>query len=149
MEGDLESRQLRLASGPADWRRSLVKAARPNGAQESEASPQPAGKVLPYDRFETDKWQVMDADVRFKGRRIEHGGTLPISDLSTHVILEQGDLRLQRLRLWGWPTARLPAAFILKGIKNRCRGRRVPAGAPPEAESADAKRGSDAEPSAK
>ena len=29
------------------------------------------------DRFETDKWDVMDADVRFKGRRIEHGSSLP------------------------------------------------------------------------
>ncbi len=47
-----------------------------------------AGKVLPYDRFETDKWDVMDGDVRFKGRRIEHGSSLPISDLSTHIILK-------------------------------------------------------------
>jgi uncharacterized protein involved in outer membrane biogenesis len=42
--------------------------------------------VLPYDRFETDKWNTMDADVRFKGKRIEHGSTLPISDLTTHII---------------------------------------------------------------
>ncbi len=31
----------------------------------------------------------MDADVRFKGRRIEHGGSLPdTSDLLTHIILK-------------------------------------------------------------
>lgn len=51
-------------------------------------------KVLPYDRSETDKWDVMDADVCFKGRRIEHGGSLPISDLSTHIILKNAELRL-------------------------------------------------------
>nr|VXZ91122.1 Uncharacterized protein involved in outer membrane biogenesis [Klebsiella pneumoniae] len=72
--------------------------------------------MLPADRFETDKWQVMDADVRFKGRRIEHGGTLPISDLSTHVILEDGDLRLQPVR-FGPPTGRLPAAYTCRAIK--------------------------------
>ena len=32
--------------------------------KKGEKSVQPAGKVLPYDRFETDKWDVMDADVR-------------------------------------------------------------------------------------
>ncbi|MFP1455537.1 AsmA family protein [Escherichia coli] len=48
--------------------------------------------------FETDKWDVMDADVRFKGRRIEHGSSLPISDLSTHIILKNADLRLQPLK---------------------------------------------------
>ncbi len=36
--------------------------------------------------------------MRFKGRRIEHGGTLPISDLTTHIILKRGDLRLQPVR---------------------------------------------------
>ncbi len=54
--------------------------------------------MLPYDRFETDKWDVMDADVRFKGRRIEHGSSLPIHDLSTHTVLKNADLRLQPLK---------------------------------------------------
>ncbi len=54
--------------------------------------------MLPYDRFETDKWDVMDADVRFKGRKIEHGSTLPLSNLSTHIILKNADLRLQPLK---------------------------------------------------
>lgn len=98
---------------------------------------------MPYDRFETDKWQVMDADVRFKGRRIEHGGTLPISDLSTHVILERGDLRLQPLRL-GLANGTIAGSIHLEGDKTAA-GDGEPAGAPPEAESADAKRGDDAE----
>jgi uncharacterized protein involved in outer membrane biogenesis len=77
--------------------------------------------VLPYDRFETDKWQVMDADVRFKGRRIEHGGTLPISDLSTHVILERGDLRLQPLRL-GLANGTIAGSIHLEGDKKPLQG---------------------------
>lgn len=84
LTGDLESKQLRLADlGP------LIGVDSGGGAKKSSSRKagdalQPAGKVLPADRFETDKWQVMDADVRFKGRRIEHGGTLPISDGDPH-----------------------------------------------------------------
>ncbi|WP_142429636.1 AsmA family protein, partial [Enterococcus faecalis] len=64
LEGDLESRQLRLADlGPLIGVDSGGKGSQTE-RRKGEASPQPAGKVLPYDRFETDKWQVMDADVR-------------------------------------------------------------------------------------
>ena len=79
--------------------------------------------MLPYDRFETDKWDVMDADVRFKGRKIEHGSTLPLSNLSTHIILKNADLRLQPLKfgMAGEPFHRIST----EGIKSRCReGRR-------------------------
>lgn len=63
----------------------------------------------------------MDADVRFKGRRIEHGGTLPISDLSTHVILERGDLRLQPLRL-GLANGTIAGSIHLEGDKKPLQG---------------------------
>ncbi|EPJ5802133.1 AsmA family protein [Klebsiella pneumoniae] len=79
------------------------------------------GVLLPADRFETDKWQVMDADVRFKGRRIEHGGTLPISDLSTHVILEDGDLRLQPVR-FGLANGSIAGSVHLQGDKKPLQG---------------------------
>ncbi|MBZ7123722.1 AsmA family protein [Klebsiella grimontii] len=121
LEGDLESRQLRLADlGPLIGVDSGGKGSKTE-QRKGESSPQPAGKVLPYDRFETDKWQVMDADVRFKGRRIEHGGTLPISDLSTHVILERGDLRLQPLRL-GLANGTIAGSIHLEGDKKPLQG---------------------------
>jgi uncharacterized protein involved in outer membrane biogenesis len=72
--------------------------------------------VLPYDRFETDKWNTMDADVRFKGKRIEHGSTLPISDLTTHIILQNADLKLQPLK-FGLAGGTISPIFALKGIK--------------------------------
>lgn len=124
LSGDMESKQLRLADlGPLIGVDS-GKGTKKSASRRAGDRPQPAGKVLPADRFETDKWQVMDADVRFKGRRIEHGGTLPISDLSTHVILEDGDLRLQPVR-FGPPTGRLPAAYTCRAIKSRCRVRPI------------------------
>ncbi|HEY4466966.1 MAG TPA: AsmA family protein [Klebsiella sp.] len=121
LEGDLESRLLRLADlGPLIGVDSGGKESQTK-RRKGEASTQPAGKVLPYDRFETDKWQVMDADVRFKGRRIEHGGTLPISDLSTHVILERSVLRLQQLRL-GLANGTIAGSIQLEGDKKPLQG---------------------------
>ena len=124
LEGDLESKQLRLADlGP------LIGVDSGKGAQQSkkseqakgEKTTQPAAQVLPYDRFETDKWDVMDADVRFKGGRIEHSGTLPLSNLSTHVILKNADLRLQPLK-FGMANGTISANIHLEGDKKPMRG---------------------------
>ncbi|RPH25009.1 AsmA family protein [Buttiauxella warmboldiae] len=125
LEGELESKQLRLADlGP------LIGVDSGKGAQQSKRSEQvkgekihqPADKVLPYDRFETDKWDVMDADVRFKGERIEHSGTLPLSNLSTHVILNNADLRLQPLK-FGMANGTISANIHLEGDKQPMQGR--------------------------
>lgn len=62
--------------------------------KKGEKSVQFAGKVLFYDRFEIDKWDVMDVDVRFKGRRIEYGSSLSISDFFIYIIFKNVDLRL-------------------------------------------------------
>ncbi|MGS3448354.1 AsmA family protein [Klebsiella electrica] len=121
LEGDVASQQLRLADlGPLIGVNAGTKAAA-SEQRKGTASPQPAGKVLPYDRFDTDKWQLMDADVRFKGGRIEHGGTLPISDLSTHVLLERGDLRLQPLR-FGLANGTIAGSVHLQGNKKPLQG---------------------------
>jgi uncharacterized protein involved in outer membrane biogenesis len=78
--------------------------------------------VLPYDRFETDKWNTMDADVRFKGKRIEHGSTLPISDLTTHIILQNADLKLQPLK-FGLAGGTISSNIRLEGDKKPMQGR--------------------------
>ena len=124
LEGELESKQLRLADlGP------LIGVDSGKGAQQGkqaeqakgEKTVQPSGKVLPYDRFETDKWDVMDADVRFKGGHIEHSGTLPLSNLTTHVILNNADLRLQPLK-FGMAGGTISANIHLQGNKKLIQG---------------------------
>ncbi|MBV4489673.1 AsmA family protein [Pseudomonas oryzicola] len=62
------------------------------------ASKQPQGKVLPVEEFRTERWRAMDADVTFAGKRIVHSAQLPFNDLSAHVILADGLLRLEPLR---------------------------------------------------
>ena len=58
----------------------------------------------------------MDADVRFKGRKIEHGSTLPLSNLSTHIILKNADLRLQPLK-FGMAGGTISSNIHLEGDK--------------------------------
>lgn len=118
LEGDMESKQLRLADlGPLIG----VDSGKGTKAQKVRKEAPPSGKVLPNDRFETDKWDVMDADVRFKGRRIEHGSSLPLSDLSTHIILKNADLQLKPLK-FGMAGGTISANIKLEGDKKPMRG---------------------------
>ena len=68
-------------------------------ARRGETQQQPDDKVLPVEPFDTTRWRSMDADVRFSGKRIARKGALPISDLSTHLVLSDGLLTLDPLAL--------------------------------------------------
>jgi uncharacterized protein involved in outer membrane biogenesis len=57
---------------------------------------QPDNKALPVEKFHTEKWKVLDADVRFKADRIVKDKNL-LSKLQTHLVLNDGVLTLQPL----------------------------------------------------
>lgn len=125
LEGELESRQLRMADlGP------LIGVNSGKGSEKTEqakkrrgdAATQPADRILPHDKFDSKSWSVMDADVRFSGKRIEHGSSLPLSDLSTHLILKNGDLRLDPLR-FGMAGGTINSTIHLEGDKTPLQGR--------------------------
>lgn len=125
LEGSLESKQLRMAdlgpligvnSGKGSDKTERAKAKR------GDASGQPADRVLPHDKFDTKNWDVMDADVRFSGKRIEHSTSLPLSDLSTHLTLKNGDLRLDPLR-FGMAGGSINSTIHLAGDKSPMQGR--------------------------
>ncbi|MBK0033078.1 AsmA family protein [Erwinia sp. S43] len=125
LEGELESRQLRMADlGPLIGVNSGKGSEKTEQAKKKrgEASTQPADRVLPHDKFDSKSWNVMDADVRFSGKRIEHGSSLPLSDLSTHVILKNGDLRLDPLR-FGMAGGTINSSIHLEGDKTPLQGR--------------------------
>ncbi|MBJ9974767.1 AsmA family protein [Pseudomonas sp. S75] len=86
------------------------------------ASKQPGDKVLPVEEFRTDRWQAMDADVTFDGKRIVHSEKLPFKDLSAHVVLENGLLRLVPLR-FGVAGGNLDANIRLDGSSVPMQGR--------------------------
>jgi len=83
--GEVESRQLLFKDlGPligADT--SDVK-----GKKEDAPPPPPSGQVLPVAQISTKAWGAMDADVKFKGRKIIRGENLPLDNIEAHVKLE-------------------------------------------------------------
>ncbi|MET1078543.1 MAG: AsmA family protein [Pseudomonas sp.] len=85
------------------------------------AERRPAGKVLPVTALNTERWQAMDADVQFTGKRIVHSEQLPFTDLYTHLLLDQGQLRLEPLR-FGVAGGRLEARIRLEGATTPLRG---------------------------
>lgn len=85
------------------------------------AASQPANKVLPVEQFRTERWRAMDADVRFTGKRIVHSEQLPISDLDTHVLLNDGVLSLEPLR-FGMAGGSLDAQVRLNGAVTPLQG---------------------------
>ncbi|MFS2221599.1 AsmA family protein [Pantoea sp. B65] len=124
LEGTLESEQLRMADlGPLIGVNSANGSARTEQARakRGDAASQPADRVLPHDKFDSKSWRQMDADVKFSGKRIEHSNSLPISDLVSHVVLNNGDLRLDPLR-FAMAGGTINAVVHLEGDKTPLRG---------------------------
>ncbi|EHK67180.1 AsmA family protein 1 [Achromobacter arsenitoxydans SY8] len=99
LTGKLSSKLLRMADlGP------LIGVPSGGGAQaatdkskDAPAKPK-GGKVLPTQAFRTDRWRDMDADVSLEAARIVHDSKLPLSNLSAHVVLQDGKLTVDPLR---------------------------------------------------
>ncbi|MES2757014.1 MAG: AsmA family protein [Pseudomonadota bacterium] len=66
-------------------------------AARGVAPVQPAGKVLPVETFRTERWKTVDADVKYSAERIVREKQLPISKLSTHLVMKAGVLTLNPL----------------------------------------------------
>jgi uncharacterized protein involved in outer membrane biogenesis len=94
-----------------------------NADQKARGAPsqQPEGKVLPVEAFRTDRWRAMDADVEFAGKRIVKSESLPITDLNTHVVLDDGKLSLDPLR-FGVAGGQLNAQIRLNGQATPLQG---------------------------
>lgn len=91
-------------------------------AQRGDATPQPDDKVLPVEPFRTDRWQAMDADVQFTGERIVRDEDLPLDKLSTHVMLDNGVLRLDPLN-FGMAGGTIASTIRLDGSQPVMKGR--------------------------
>jgi len=90
-------------------------------ARRGETQKQPADKLLPVEAFDTTRWRKMDADVRFTGKRIVRKSNLPISDLSTHLVMDGGVLTLDPLALSAAGGA-IEAHVTLDGRKDPMHG---------------------------
>lgn len=118
LSGEVLSKQLRFA----DLAPLIGADSNTEKASRGEKSRQPAGKVLPVEKFDTKSWKVMDADVKFTAKRIERGSSLPLSDLYTHLQLDNGAILMDPLR-FGVAGGNLNAILHLDGGKNPMQGR--------------------------
>jgi uncharacterized protein involved in outer membrane biogenesis len=66
-------------------------------AARGVAPVQPPGKVLPVETFKTERWKTVDADVKFSAERIMREKQLPLSKLTTHLVMKAGVLTLNPL----------------------------------------------------
>lgn len=66
--------------------------------QRGVAAVQPANKVLPVEAFHQARWSALDADVRFRAGRITREQDLPIAQVDTRILLQDGVLRLEPLQ---------------------------------------------------
>lgn len=111
LQGAVVSNQLRLVDlGP------VVGTQNPSGGGDLTGKPKapPSGKVLPVDPFKTDHWRAIDADVQFTGRKITKDKRLPIDNLVTHLVLDDGVLSLRPLE-FGVAGGRITSTLVLDG----------------------------------
>lgn len=99
LTGKLSSKQLRMVDlGPLIGVPAGGTAAAPADKSKDAPAKPKGGKVLPTQAFRTDRWRDMDADVALDAGRIIHDSKLPLSDLSVHVVLQDGKLTLDPFR---------------------------------------------------
>jgi AsmA family protein len=95
LTGDVHSQQLRFV----DLAPLIGGGTQAEKAQRGDTTKQPADKVLPVEPFRTDRLKSLDADVTFSAAHIEHPSAVPVSALSTHVVLDNGFLQLDPLHI--------------------------------------------------
>ena len=89
---------------------------------KGEAKKQPAGKALPVDTINTQSWGVMDADVRFKGKKIVRNENLPLDDIEAHIKLDNRLLTLTPLN-FGVAGGKLRTNIELDGRQEQIKAR--------------------------
>jgi len=91
-------------------------------ARRGDTTRQPADRVLPVETFRTDRWTAIDADVKFTGRKLVKSAKLPITNLYTHILLQDGVLSLEPLQ-FGVAGGTLATTAHLDGSRTPLKGR--------------------------
>ncbi|WGS47730.1 AsmA family protein (plasmid) [Burkholderia sp. JSH-S8] len=118
LSGTLVSKLLRFA----DLAPLIGANANASKARRGAPAAQPANKSLPVETFRTERWKKIDADVRFTGQRIIKSPSLPITGLTTHVVMQDGVLTLNPLN-FGVAGGTLASNLYLDGRGTPLKGR--------------------------
>lgn len=80
------------------------------------------GHAIPATRFRTERWNAMDADIKFVGKHLIRPAALPVNDVSAHLIMKAGVLTLNPLK-FGVAGGTLSGNIALDGSRDPMRGR--------------------------
>ncbi|WP_175923513.1 AsmA family protein [Burkholderia latens] len=90
--------------------------------KRGDTTRQPPDRVLPVAAFRTERWSAIDADVKFTGRKLIKSPQLPITNLYTHILLQDGVLTLEPLQ-FGVAGGTLATNAHLDGSRTPLKGR--------------------------
>jgi uncharacterized protein involved in outer membrane biogenesis len=114
LTGALTSRQLRLDDlGPTIGAESNA-----SKAARGKAKNQPADKALPVEQFNTAKWDALDADVKFTGKKLVRTHDIPLQDIETRIIMKNKVLTLTPLN-FGMAGGDITSNIKLNGSKKQ------------------------------
>ncbi|REC95087.1 AsmA family protein [Kushneria indalinina] len=116
LTGELASKQLRFAD------LAPLVGADNEETGDSVNPDQPEDRVLPVSEFNTERWNTMDADVRFRAQNIVHGESLPLSNLNTHLVMNNGEILMDPLS-FGVAGGQLNTTLRLSGQETPLRAR--------------------------
>ncbi|WP_229257547.1 AsmA family protein [Duganella callida] len=93
LTGTLTSRQLRLEDlGP-----TIGAESNESKANRGKPQNQPQDKALPVEQFNTAKWDALDADVKFNGKKLVRTHDIPLQDIQTRIRMNNKVLTLTPL----------------------------------------------------
>ena len=90
--------------------------------QQHKAERQAEQRLLPDKPFSTESWGKMDADVTLVSNRIQRPKALPITALSTHLVLKDSVMHLQPLN-FGIADGRITSDIVLDGNQKPMQGK--------------------------
>ena len=90
--------------------------------QQQKEERQAEQRLLPDKPFSTDAWGKMDADVTLVSNRIQRPKALPITALSTHLVLKDSVMHLQPLN-FGIADGRITSDIVLDGNQKPMQGK--------------------------
>ncbi|MBR8414658.1 AsmA family protein [Burkholderia cenocepacia] len=90
--------------------------------KRGDTTRQPPDRVLPVAAFRTERWSAIDADVKFTGRKLIKSADLPITNLYTHILMQDGVLTLEPLQ-FGVAGGTLATNAHLDGSHTPLKGR--------------------------
>ncbi|AOI78746.1 AsmA family protein [Burkholderia sp. NRF60-BP8] len=91
-------------------------------AKRGDTTRQPPDRVLPVETFRTERWSAIDADVKFTGRKLIKSPQLPITNLYTHILMQDGVLSFEPLQ-FGVAGGTLETNAHLDGSRTPLKGR--------------------------